>query len=434
MRNLVNTDPRDHDQRDGRAALLMSRLATGRDDAVRRKLLALIEEVLRDPRRGPETVTAGLRAARELGSAERRFVSDAVHDVIRMRLRLEAIAGARGAISTAALVHAWIAWRADPRAGEERIATLADPVERLSLSASMPGLLARRFVDEYGAEEAARLCDALNRRAPLTVRANRVKCTREELAARLAEIGVASHPTPLAADGLTLETRRNVYSMAPFSDGWMELQDEGSQLIAELVAPPPRGSVVDACAGAGGKTLALGAALKNRGRLLAIDVSDGKLDELRKRARRAGLTNVQAMRAEEGPPDAALGLAADRVLLDVPCSGIGALRRNPEARYRLSERDFDELRALQRRILEEYAPLVAPGGRLIYATCSLFAEENAAQVAAFLADHPAFEPVPAKEILGKERALAIGDGEALRLLPHVHGTDGFYARVLRRRA
>src|SRR5438270_5028539 len=162
----------------------------------------------------------------------------------------------------------------------------------------------------------------MNRRAPLTARANRLKNTREELALILADDGVPTEPSPLAPDGLELVTHVNAYGLASFKEGRFELQDAGSQAIAELTAPPPRGVVVDACAGAGGKTLALGALLANRGRLTAFDVSDGKLEELRTRARRAGLTNVRAIAVDErAPADAELELAgrADRVLCDVPC-------------------------------------------------------------------------------------------------------------------
>ncbi len=275
----------------------------------------------------------------------------------------------------------------------------------------------------------------MNRRAPLTARANRLKNTREELARLLADEGVPTEPCPLAPDGLELVTHVNAYGLQAFKEGRFELQDAGSQAIAELTAPPPRGVVVDACAGAGGKTLALGALLGNRGRLTAFDVSDVKLEELRTRARRAGLTNVRALVVDAKLPDAeelALHGRADRVLCDVPCSGLGTLRRNPEARWRLQPSDLDELPPLQRAILERYAPLVAPGGRLVYATCTVDAAENDAVVDGFLAAHPEFVAVPAKEILGRARAEQLGDGLRLRVLPHVHDSDGFFAAVLRR--
>jgi 16S rRNA (cytosine967-C5)-methyltransferase len=278
----------------------------------------------------------------------------------------------------------------------------------------------------------------MNRRAPLTARANRLKNTREELAERLRDERIESEPSTLAPDGLELHTRVNAYGLVAFKEGRFELQDAASQLVAELTAPPPRGTVLDFCAGAGGKTLHLGALLANRGRLYALDVSARKLSELRLRARRAGLTNLTAFTIlRDGPlPDAVLDhkllARCDRVLCDVPCSGMGVLRRNPEARWRLLPTDLAELTATQAKILERAAPLVAPGGRLIYATCSVLAEENDRVVDRFLDAHPEFVAVPAKEILSAARAAQIGDGERLRMWPHVHDTDGFFAAVLRR--
>jgi 16S rRNA (cytosine967-C5)-methyltransferase len=209
--------------------------------------------------------------------------------------------------------------------------------------------------------------------------------------------------------------------------------DEGSQLVAEAVAPPPRGRVADACAGAGGKTLALAAMLANQGRILALDSNGKKLEELRRRARRAGLSNVVAREVKGAvlPPEAKLS-AWDRVLVDAPCSGLGTLRRNPEARWRLSAKAVDAYPADQLALLVTYAPLVAEGGRLIYATCSVLREENDAVIERFLRERPDFVVMPLKEIWGKARAATLGDETFLRLLPHVHDTDGFFAAVLRR--
>jgi len=186
--------------------------------------------------------------------------------------------------------------------------------------------------------------------------------------------------------------------------------------------------VVDACAGAGGKTLALGAAMDGQGRLLALDIDERKLGELRRRAARAGLHNVQALANHAAPP----GLQAARVLVDAPCSGLGVLRRNPEARWRLTAQEVDAFPARQLTLLESYAPLTAPGGRLIYATCTFLRAENEDVVLAFAARHPEFVVMPAKEILSAPRAAQLGDGTFVRTWPHRHGTDGFFGAVLRR--
>ena len=241
---------------------------------------------------------------------------------------------------------------------------------------------------------------------------------------------MVARPTELAPAGLVCETRMNAFALTAFRDGLFEVMDEGSQLVADLVAPPPGGRVVDACAGAGGKTLAIGAALGGKGRMLALDTDGKKLEELRRRARRAGLTNVEARQVGEGPLD--VKGQFDRVLVDAPCSGLGTLRRNPEARWRLTRATVETFPARQVALLVTYAPLVAVGGRLIYATCTVARSENDLVIERFLAERDDFVPVPIKEIWGRERAEKLGDGMTLRLSPNRHDTDGFFAAVLRR--
>jgi 16S rRNA (cytosine967-C5)-methyltransferase len=315
-----------------------------------------------------------------------------------------------------------------------------DAVLRFSLLHSLPDWLSRRFISQFG-DDADALAKSLNERAPLTIRANRVLTTREALAEKLKAENVDTVPTRFAADGLTLETRVNVFGLQAFKDGLFEVQDEASQLVAELCVPPVRGTVVDACAGAGGKTLALGALMEGKGRLIALDIGGKKLEELRRRARRAGIHNVQAIEIDETSwPDEVLALAGkiDRVLVDAPCSGIGALRRNPEARWRLAESDLARLRTQQESLFARALELIGPGGRVIYATCTVLDEENEQVVQSVLArqKHAAeLERVGPVEILGRERgaAMASKSGTSLEMLPHVHGTDGFFAAVVRKK-
>jgi 16S rRNA (cytosine967-C5)-methyltransferase len=301
----------------------------------------------------------------------------------------------------------------------------------------LPDWLAKRLQAQYG-DAADALATALNERAPLTIRANRLKGPREALAEQLKAAGIETQPTRFAQDGLSLETRVNVFGLKEFQDGLFEVQDEASQLVAELVAPPVKGTVVDACAGAGGKTLALGALMEGKGRLIALDISGKKLEELRRRARRAGIHNVQALETDEDSwPDAVLALQGkiDRVLVDAPCSGIGALRRNPEARWRLAESDLERLRVQQEALLGRALELIGPGGRVIYATCTVLAEENEGIVEAATAGKSGLERVGPVEVFGRERGaqLASKSGASLEMLPHVHGTDGFFATVLRKK-
>ena len=410
------------------------------------------------------------RDARQLHSSERREVAETLYGMVR-RARTTDFALAAAGLPTppegthrsasrayvdllayrllfedlplphARAEHPDIPWDAVLAAHAALLAAPApadDPVARFALVHSLPDWIAARLLAERP-HDADAFAASLNARAPLTVRANRLKTTRAELATRLRLEGLATEPTRWAPDGLHLLTRVNVFGLGAFKDGLFEVQDEASQLAAELVAPPARGLVIDACAGAGGKTLALGALMGSKGRLLALDVAPKKLDELSRRARRAGLSNHRWQPIPETgplPPEVArLAGQADRVLVDAPCSGVGAMRRNPEARWRLSPDFAASLPATQLEIALRAATLVAPGGRLIYATCTTFDAENEAVVRALLAAAPHFERVPVKEILGKARAadLATADGFALAPLPHVHGMDGFYATVLRRR-
>ncbi len=413
-----------------------------------------------------------LREDRKLHSRERRYVGDTVHAMLRKLRRLRTLCGGKNpssqALYAAQLVDQW-------SEGEHKDEALPDAIHRFArqsglvvselasrqtqlsarLSAlpqlpepeqvkaigealSYPDWLVSLLTTEFGLVTAQDILRAQNGRARLTLRANLLKCSRDELLTRLRSLGLAAEPTPLGPWGVVLDTHLNVYSLPLHEEGLCEVQDEASQLVAELCAPPPGSLLVDACAGAGGKTLALGAMLGNRGRILALDIDERKLSELKQRVRRAGLTNVETRCLEEDGllhlvPERVVGAGAQRVLVDAPCSGIGVLRRNPEARWRLSKTDIDEITAKQQRILAASARLVAPHGRLIYATCTILRRENDEIVDAFLRSHPDFVSVSAKEILGSARASQFGDGERLRILPTENGPDGFFAAVLRRK-
>lgn len=431
-------------------------------DRVEQLVLELWEKTRIDWGFATDRLAEAFRRERRLSSRERRLVAETLYGLIRQVRRVDFALDSAGerlgpgrsrerarlvayrllegelALAEARAAIAGIDWAA-VAAVDERIARERDPVRRLALRRSLPDWLARRLLDELGGDAAGAdaLAEALNRRAPLTVRANTLKTTREALASRFAADGLETRPTRWAAAGLVLETRVNVFGLEAFREGLFEAQDEASQLVAELV-DPPRGLVVDACAGAGGKMLALGALMHNRGRLVALDTSGRKLEQLRRRARRAGLSNHRAIEvAPEAWPDevAALEGQAERVLVDAPCSGVGALRRNPEARWRLGEEDLARLPAQQEAIARRAARLVAPGGRLIYATCTILRAENEAVVERLLAALPDFEPLPVAALWGSDRAAALAgdDGRWLKLLPHRHDADGFFAAVLRRR-
>jgi 16S rRNA (cytosine967-C5)-methyltransferase len=258
---------------------------------------------------------------------------------------------------------------------------------------------------------------ALQEPAPLDLRVNLLKATREEARAALAAEGLEAAPTPLSPWGLRIEGRRQVTTGPAFRAGLVEIQDEGSQLVAALVDARPGTRVADLCAGAGGKTLALAMTMQNRGQLVACDISAARLDGAVRRIRRAGVHNVERHLLEPG--DKWIKRRAksfDRVLVDAPCTGTGTWRRNPDARLRLAEADLAELLPKQVLLLDQAASLVRTGGRLVYATCSLLAEENEDQVTAFLSRHSDF-----------------AQGDVLVLTPARNGTDGFFAAILERR-
>jgi 16S rRNA (cytosine967-C5)-methyltransferase len=389
-----------------------------------------------------------------IGSHERRFVGETLYGLVRHLRRVDA-ALARGSKAQRAprdlerliallvlehLIEPEHAARVLPLdwnavAGvDDAIARERKLAPRIALAASLPDWLAQRLVADWG-DEAEPLALALNQRAPMTVRANLLIGDRAALASELASARIATTPGAWCDTALHLESRTNLFGLDAFKRGAMEAQDEGSQLLADLAATADGAAarlVVDLCAGAGGKTLAIAARFGNHGRIVATDVDAHKLEELRRRARRAGVSSAQALHLEGGrwPPalDALRG-KADVVLVDAPCSGIGALRRNPEARWRLREADLAVFAARQKDILGNARALLAPGGRLVYATCTLLAVENADVVAAVVG--PQLIRVPLHEILG-DRAGVLGDGAVLTVTPHRHGTDGFFAQVMQR--
>jgi 16S rRNA (cytosine967-C5)-methyltransferase len=399
--------------------------------------------------------------ARRLGGRERRLVAETLFGMIRHARRIDEALAAGGMRATAAAPdydrllayfvleeglspdeaarhRPGVDWRAV--AGiDEVLGRIRAPAERIARRHSLPDWLAARLDAEWG-DEAEALAASLNARAPMTIRVNRLRAEPEQVSRSLADEDITARRGELASSALHVETRTNLFGLRAFREGLFEAQDEGSQLIAELVAPPPKGLVVDLCAGAGGKSLALAAMLENRGRIVAADIDGRKLVELRRRARRGGVSNVQAVEipadAREPLPAPLLRIEgkADRVLVDAPCTGVGSLRRNPEARWRLSETDADRRPTVQRGICERALSLLAPGGRLIYATCTVLAAENRQIVDALREAHPELELVAPKEIWGRERADRVTDssGSYLEVLPHRHGTDGFFAAILRR--
>ena len=280
------------------------------------------------------------------------------------------------------------------------------------------------------------LAESLTRPAGLDLRVNLIKAKRAEVQKELARLGLAAEPTPHSPWGLRLADKPPLTQLDLFKEGAIEVQDEGSQLLALLLDARRGEMVVDFCAGAGGKTLAIGATMRNTGRLYAFDTSAHRLDALKPRLARSGLSNVHPVVLAHERDDRIKRLAGkiDRVLVDAPCSGLGTLRRNPDLKWRQSPKAIEEMALKQQAILSSAARLLKPGGRLVYATCSVLREENAAIAQAFGQAHPQFEPLPVEAHLsGVDQASDLCAGGYLRLWPHRHQTDGFFAAVWQRR-
>lgn len=406
---------------------------------------AVLGQLLRFDHPADAVVSRYFREHRQLGHADRAFVAETVFAVLRRGRSLEArcgepISDRRLLLVALAVTRGWSQRELAPvlRANEEEwlAAAKAKPEADLApaVRCDLPDWLYNRLEAQFGAEETLKLAQAVNLPAPLDLRVNTLKTSREALLERLAEEGISAVAGPLSPTAVRLREKPALAKHALFLEGAFEVQDEGSQLLGYLLEPKRGEAVVDFCAGAGGKTLLLGALMKNTGRLYAFDVSDKRLAKLKPRLARSGLSNVHPARIEHERDTKIKRLAGkvDRVLVDAPCSGLGTLRRNPDLKWRQSEESVAELTVKQAAILDAAAKMVRPGGRVVYATCSLLTAENDAIVDAFLASHPDFTLTPASAVLAKH-GIAL-DGDLLRLLPHQHNTDGFFAAVLDKKA
>ncbi|MBB5693728.1 RsmB/NOP family class I SAM-dependent RNA methyltransferase [Muricoccus pecuniae] len=425
--------------------------------------IALLDALESAPRRPADAVANDFfRARRFIGGGDRRAVADRAWGVVRERARLDWHLDHVGAAPTGRLLmaaHMMLVeggglagveaafnggqYAEGPLSGDERrllakiegrpyLHPRMDEATRLNLPEwALPGLRAR--FGEALPEAAA----GLEGSAPLDLRVNLLRTTRDAAAQALAAEGIPTTPTPLSPWGLRVADRRPVLATQAFADGLIEIQDEGSQLIALLADARPGMKVADYCAGAAGKTLAMAATMGNRGRIAALDVSAPRLTGAAKRLRRAGVDNAETHLLEAGDRWVKRRAATfDRVLVDAPCTGTGTWRRNPDARLRTTLSDYDELITKQRAILDRAASLVRPGGKLIYATCSVLPGEDEEQVRDFLGHHADFTAVPLAEAWAEAGmdGSPPGQGQHMALAPHSHGTDGFFAAVLRRQA
>lgn len=387
---------------------------------------------------------AFFRGKRELGSHDRAFVAETVYCALRhlRSLTLLAQSSDARALTLATLVkyrrlnlreiapfvNAHEArWLAEIKAADRAALPL-------SARAELPDWLLTKLVAAYGESETIEMMRAFNRPASLDLRVNTLVANREEILTLLQSEGIKAEATPFSPFGIRLTDHLAINRHPFFLEGKIDVQDEASQLACLLVAPKPRELVADFCAGSGGKTLALGALMHSHGRLYAFDVAQRRLANLKPRLKRSQLSNVHAQLLTTGSDARLKRLAGkiDRVLVDAPCTGLGTLRRNPDLKWRQTERSLAELTEKQAAILRRAASLVKLGGRLVYATCSILPEENDGIVAQFLAGQREFSLVACNAILAA-KGIALDTGDMLRLFPHQHGTDGFFAAVIERR-
>jgi 16S rRNA (cytosine967-C5)-methyltransferase len=406
------------------------------------------EEVLREILRftGPAdgTLSRYFRDHPKLGSRERGVIAEAVYGLLRnkaiytsfaesgngptmRRMTLLGLADAVSIESLGGLSEEETEWLT-------RVAEIDRNLMPPLMRSNLPQWLFDKLVERDGEAATLQLAHAMNQPAPLDLRVNSLKANRDEVIAALAEAPILCEPTPYAPLGLRVIKKPVLQNLPLFKSGAIEVQDEGSQLLAQIVGAKRGEMVVDFCAGAGGKTLALGATMRNTGRLYAFDVSDKRLAKLKPRMARSGLSNIHPVLIAHENDGKVKRLAGkiDRVLVDAPCSGLGTLRRNPDVKWRQTPEAIAEMNLKQIAILSSAARLVKSGGRLVYGTCSLLDEENEAIAAQFLAAHEDFSLVPMKDVLAEQK-IALEMGDYLKLLPHQHQTDGFFAAVFVRK-
>ena len=393
-----------------------------------RSIVQALHQIFQENRYADKVIESTLRQNKKSGSRDRAFIAENTYDIVRnYRLYSEIlghnpethwdfwqICGIHFSIKTQTALPDLIEFK-NLKFNEVFIKKEALSITR-AVRESIPD-----WLDELGSQQLPEVWEEtlhnLNIPAQVVLRANRLKTDREKLKTALQSEDIETEFLG-SADTLLLKTRKNVFQGKAFQSGWFEVQDYSSQKVAPLLAPEPGMRVIDACAGAGGKTLHLAALMENKGSIIALDTHAWKLDSLKKRARRAGAFNIEVRNIENTKTIKRLHNSADRLLLDVPCSGLGVLRRNPDTKWKLSVEQLEELKETQQHILSSYSQMLKAGGKMVYATCSILPSENREQVDKFLQSEngAAFELIEDKTIL-----------------PQSEGFDGFYMALLEKK-
>jgi 16S rRNA (cytosine967-C5)-methyltransferase len=423
-----------------------------------------LQHIMSEDKPADSIIDSFFRSRKYLGSHDRRFIAETTYGTLRHLRRCDAlfrlyaeelnikVSRQHGYILLVAMYLIDIQKRNDiavqdlfdamkerttnlaefiSRAHSGRLPEVSNQVEQLGLTYSFTNWMVEKIQERFK-EEAKIVLNTLNTQAPPTIRVNTLKITREECKATLQNEGVNTEPTIFSPVGLKLTKRINTFQLQSFRDGLFEVQDEGSQLLPLVADPRPTDKVLDACAGAGGKTLALASLMKNRGEILATDINGFRLKELRRRANRAGAFNIKIKEVTSlADLNEAYSDAFDVVLIDAPCSGLGTLRRNPGMKWSVDATTIEELTHKQSEILELIATLVKVGGKIVYATCTFIRDENEGIVEKFLAGHPNFvaENVQLPQLGNLNRSLPY-----LLIEPHKTDMDGFFCALLRRKS
>jgi 16S rRNA (cytosine967-C5)-methyltransferase len=409
----------------------------------------LVHEVLKLDAPADSIVSYFFRSHKELGQRERHALAETAYAVLRQRLLWANLAqSGHGPMERRLAILAWQgeshvlkkAVTVDEATWLARTNTIDRSTMQDKLRHNMPDWLSNNLREQLGVDEFWALVDTLSAGAALDLRVNAIKAKREAVIEALVAAGIPAVPTPYAPTGIRIEGKPALQKMPLYVEGQVEVQDEGSQLLSLLTGAKRGEMVVDFCAGAGGKTLALGAMMRNTGRLYAFDISGHRLENLKPRLARSGLSNVYSTQIAHENDDRIKRLRGkiDRVLVDAPCSGLGTLRRNPDLKWRQSPKAIEELQVKQKAILNSAARLLKPGGRLVYATCSLMPAENEVIANAFTEEHKDFVQLDAREVLEQagvtQAESLVTPAGHLRLWPHRHHTDGFYAVAWEKKA
>ena len=386
---------------------------------------ALEETFFQDKKYADKVLERLLKAHKKWGSADRQVVSEIFYDIVRWKKRLEYYMGEGTKPSNIYnLILAYLLWKKvkykkfDEFDGIKTGGILSKLDKKTfptkAIEHSVPDWLAGLFEKELGAKWEKEM-SALNEQAPVILRANSLKISVENLVEILKEEGVNSFVLRGYPDAVQLEEKKNVFLTSAFKEGFFEVQDASSQKIAELLDVKEGMRVVDACAGAGGKTLHIAALMKNKGQIIALDIYEWKLAELKRRAKRAGAFNIETRFIEDNKVIKRLHNTADRLLIDAPCSGLGVLKRNPDSKWKIDEDFINRIKTEQENILQNYSKILKKGGKMVYATCSILPSENGEQIRKFLAENTEFALVKEENIMPSD------------------GYDGFYMALIERK-